>query len=73
LYEPVKQLYVGKDHTGPISVWIKILAALTTGAIGISIANPTDVAKIRFQGEGKKPEHERRYLTVRDAYRKIIR
>lgn len=55
LYEPVKQLYVGKDHVGPISVWYRILAALTTGAIGISIANPTDVVKIRFQGEGKKP------------------
>jgi solute carrier family 25 uncoupling protein 8/9 len=27
----------------------RILAALTTGAIGISIANPTDVIKIRFQ------------------------
>jgi solute carrier family 25 uncoupling protein 8/9 len=50
LYEPVKQLYVGKDHVGPISVWTRILAALTTGAIGISIANPTDVVKIRFQG-----------------------
>lgn len=50
LYEPVKQLYVGKDHVGPISIWTRILAALTTGAIGISIANPTDVVKIRFQG-----------------------
>jgi len=36
------------------------------------IANPTDVVKIRFQGEGKKPEHERRYRTVTGAYKKII-
>ena len=50
LYEPVKQLYVGKDHQGPISIFTRILAALTTGAVGISIANPTDVVKIRFQG-----------------------
>ncbi len=57
LYQPVKQFYVGKDHVGPISVFYRILAALTTGAIGISIANPTDVVKIRFQGEGKKPVH----------------
>lgn len=55
LYEPVKQLYVGKDHQGPISIFTRILAALTTGAFGIMIANPTDVVKIRFQGEGKKP------------------
>jgi solute carrier family 25 uncoupling protein 8/9 len=43
-----------------------------TGAFGIMVANPTDVVKIRFQGEGKKPEHERRYKTVTEAYRKII-
>jgi solute carrier family 25 uncoupling protein 8/9 len=50
LYEPIKRIYVGKDHTGPIPAYIKILAALTTGAIGITVANPTDVVKIRFQG-----------------------
>lgn len=50
LYEPVKQLFVGKDHQGPISIFTRILAALTTGAFGIIVANPTDVVKIRFQG-----------------------
>ena len=55
LYEPVKQMLVGKDHQGPISIFTRILAALTTGAFGILVANPTDVVKIRFQGEGKKP------------------
>lgn len=50
LYEPVKQFYVGKDHVGPISIFTRIAAALTTGAVGITIANPTDVVKIRFQG-----------------------
>ncbi len=64
LYEPVKQVIVGKDHQGPISVFSRILAALATGAFGIMIANPTDVVKIRFQAEGKKPENERRYRTV---------
>ena len=73
LYEPVKQFCVGKDHVGPISIFYRIAAALTTGAIGITIANPTDVVKIRFQGEGKKPEHERRYKTVTQAYTKIVR
>lgn len=50
LYEPVKQFYVGKDHQGPISVFYRIAAGLTTGAFGILVANPTDVVKIRFQG-----------------------
>jgi len=73
LYEPVKQFYVGANHEGPISIMYRIAAALTTGAFGITIANPTDVVKIRFQGEGKKPEHERRYRTVSQAYVKIVR
>jgi hypothetical protein len=30
------------------SLLVKILAALCTGAIGISVANPTDVVKIRL-------------------------
>lgn len=38
----------------------KILAAFTTGTIGIMVANPTDVIKIRYQAEGKKSESERR-------------
>ena len=55
LYEPVKQFYVGENHEGPIPLLYRIAAALTTGAIGITVANPTDVIKIRFQGEGRKP------------------
>jgi len=31
------------------SIGIKILAGLITGAFGISVANPTDVVKIRLQ------------------------
>lgn len=40
--------------TGPLAPGVnpsllqKILAAMATGAIGISIANPTDVVKIRL-------------------------
>ena len=55
-----------------IPMHYRIAAGLTTGAFGILVANPTDVVKIRFQGEGKKPEHERRYRTVMQAYSKII-
>lgn len=36
-------------------MYYRIAAGLTTGAIGIIVANPTDVVKIRFQGEGRKP------------------
>jgi hypothetical protein len=49
LYEPMKRLYVGENFVGMVPLGRRILAALTTGAIGISVANPTDVVKIRFQ------------------------
>lgn len=55
LYEPVKSLYVGKDYKGDISLGTKILAGLTTGALGIAIASPTDLVKVRMQSEGKLP------------------
>lgn len=50
LYEPVKNIYAGplKEGEKPL-LYQKILAAMTTGAIGITVANPTDVVKVRLQ------------------------
>ena len=48
LYQPVKNALV-KDPTQPISLGIKIIAGMLTGAFGIMVANPTDIVKIRFQ------------------------
>ena len=45
LYEPIKTLFAGKD-AGDASLSIKILAGLTTGALGISVASPTDLVKV---------------------------
>lgn len=74
MYEPVKNLYVGKDHVGDVPLMKKILAALTTGALGIVIANPTDLVKVRLQAEGKLPAGvPRRYSGALDAYSKIVR
>ncbi|TKY63415.1 Mitochondrial uncoupling protein 1 [Spatholobus suberectus] len=55
LYEPVKTFYVGKDHVGDVPLSKKILAAFTTGAVAIVVANPTDLVKVRLQAEGKLP------------------
>lgn len=54
LYDPVKHL-VCPD--GKMGLGTKILAGAITGAIGSSIANPTDLIKIRFQAAppGKPP------------------
>ncbi|GAB4833940.1 Matrilysin [Ancistrocladus abbreviatus] len=74
LYDPVKSLYVGKDHVGEVPLSKKILAALTTGAVGIMIANPTDLVKVRLQAEGKLPPGvSRRYTGALNAYSTIVR
>ncbi|EFJ35536.1 hypothetical protein SELMODRAFT_80205 [Selaginella moellendorffii] len=74
LYEPVKMLYVGKDHTGDVPLVKKIAAGLTTGALAITVANPTDLVKVRLQAEGKlAPGVPRRYSGAMDAYGKIVK
>lgn len=55
MYEPVRNFYVGKDHVGDIPLHLKIAAGLTTGALGICVASPTDLVKVRMQSEGKLP------------------
>lgn len=74
LYEPVKTLYVGKDFVGDVPLSKKILAGLTTGALGIMIANPTDLVKVRLQAEGKLPPGvPRRYSGALNAYSTIVK
>jgi len=41
LYEPVKQLIVGKDHVGDVSLLHKIAAGLATGAQARAYPNET--------------------------------
>lgn len=73
LYEPVRNFYLGKDFKGDPPVLKKIAAGLTTSAIGITIASPTDVVKVRLQSEGRLPAGvPRRYNGAIDAYKKII-
>ncbi|KAL7248469.1 hypothetical protein ACSBR2_003239 [Camellia fascicularis] len=74
LYEPVKTLYVGDNFVGDVPLSKKVLAALTTGALGITIANPTDLVKVRLQAEGKLPPGvPRRYSGALNAYSTIVR
>jgi len=74
LYEPVKQLIVGKDHVGDVSLLSKVAAGLLTGALAISIASPTDLVKVRMQAEGKLPAGTpRKYPSAFAAYSIIAR
>lgn len=74
LYDPVKTFYVGDNFVGDIPLTKKILAGLTTGALAISIANPTDLVKVRLQAEGKLPPGvRRRYSGALSAYSTIYK
>ncbi|XP_042944197.1 mitochondrial uncoupling protein 1 isoform X1 [Carya illinoinensis] len=74
LYEPVKNLYVGNDFVGDVPLSKKILAGLTTGALAITVANPTDLVKVRLQAEGKLPPGvPRRCTGALNAYSTIVR
>lgn len=74
LYDPVKALIVGSAYVGEISLFSKILAALLTGAIAITLASPTDLVKVRLQSEGKMPlGAAKRYSGAMDAYYTIAK
>ena len=51
----------------------KIAAGLASGAIGISVANPTDVVKVRMQAQGQLPPEQRPYSGSIDCYSQTIR
>lgn len=72
LYPTVRDFICGSDSKSP-NLLQRISAGLITGAIGICIASPTDVVKIRLQAEGKKPAGvPRKYNGSIDAYKKIV-
>ncbi|KAK9909586.1 hypothetical protein WJX75_004503 [Coccomyxa subellipsoidea] len=71
MYEPVKRLYMGSTPDAVAPFHTKVAAGLTTGALGILIASPTDLVKVRMQSEaGGGPK---RYPNARAAYGIIAR
>lgn len=52
----------------------KILAGLCTGAIGISVANPTDVVKVKMQAQARTTgSGPVKYTGCLDCYSKIYK
>ena len=81
LYLPVRDTICGplKDGQNP-ALYQKALSALTTGAIGITVANPTDVVKVRLQNQRKNDllsgdkniKQTVKYNGTIDCYKKTI-
>lgn len=73
LYRKISEQF-RKPGEENISLSSRVMAGLVSGAIGISVANPTDLVKVRFQSEGPlAPGQKPRYAGVVDAYRTIVR
>lgn len=73
MYEPIRDTFAGKDNTSP-SIGIRIAAGMTSGALAMLIASPTDLVKVRLQGDARrKPGTPARYPPgVFNVYKHII-
>ncbi|XP_066283447.1 mitochondrial substrate carrier family protein ucpB-like [Branchiostoma lanceolatum] len=70
-YEPMKEL-LGATDPAHTPLWKKILAGATSGAIGSSIATPTDLVKVRLQAERRLPPGvQPRYRSTFHAFGEI--
>jgi len=78
LYTPVRDAISGPLEEGQNpSLLTKMAAAIITGAIGITIANPTDVVKVRLQNQRNSSVKGDRvkgplYKGTMDCYRKVL-
>jgi len=76
MYDAVKDLYCemlpsqSTNKNGP-PPGIRILAGMTTGALAVISAQPTDVVKVRMQADCPAPGQPRRYAGSNLAYRTI--
>jgi len=73
LYDTVKGQYIkffNAQDSGGANVLLRILAACTTGAIAVSVAQPTDVVKVRMQAQDRL---NKRYHNSRQAYSQIAK
>jgi len=51
-YPSVRNFYAGAENSAEIPLSSKLLAGMTTGAIGSFLANPFDVVRVRTSSEG---------------------
>ncbi|XP_043591519.1 mitochondrial uncoupling protein 2-like [Bombus pyrosoma] len=73
LYDGVKSRYAGiidgNNRSGSKSISVRIAAGITTGAMAVLLAQPTDVVKVRLQAGSNG--RSVRYSSTLQAYRNI--
>lgn len=55
---------------GSINIGVRIAAGITTGALAVLVAQPTDVVKVRMQA-GNSGQSRVRYASTLQAYKHI--
>ncbi|XP_033328620.1 dicarboxylate carrier UCP2 [Megalopta genalis] len=74
LYDGVKSRYAGiidgNNRSGSKNVSVRIAAGITTGAMAVLFAQPTDVVKVRLQA-GSNGRSAVRYSSTLQAYKNI--
>ena len=74
LYDPIKSRVADAVAGGQDTLGVKVISGLLSGALAISVANPTDLVKVRMQAEGRLPPGvAKRYTSSFNAYSTIAR
>ncbi|KDR13776.1 mitochondrial uncoupling protein 2-like [Zootermopsis nevadensis] len=78
LYDSVKTLYqqlLDGNRSGGLNIGTRVAAGLTTGALAVLLAQPTDVVKVRFQAQQRAlgTQTAPRYKSTLQAYRMIAK
>jgi hypothetical protein len=71
-YEPIKGIIAGDTPKADLAMWQKLVAGTLSGAISSSLANPTDLVKVRMQADMGTGQN-RRYTGMWSAFRSIWR
>ena len=73
LYKTIEDYYLD-TYNRKLEFGEKLVASLSTGAIGAVVANPSDLALVRFQADNHLPKDQRRnYKNVFDALSRIFK
>ncbi|KYQ89105.1 mitochondrial substrate carrier family protein [Tieghemostelium lacteum] len=67
-YDLLKSYMISDQDNGRVSLSSKILSGAISGAVGASIANPSDLIKVRLQADHSGT----RYRSIMQAFREII-
>lgn len=70
IYEPIRNVIAGDIPVNEIPFWMRTMAGGTAGALGIAIANPTELIKVRMQGDKLGTRYPN---GVVDAFRQTIK